>query len=71
MKAFLPDGWNTYLGIVVAMAPTIASWFGYVPSPEFSGEFEQTVLAVVTLAGGAYALYGKARHQIPRWFAKK
>lgn len=70
MKGLLPDGMNTYLGLAVALAPTFASWFGYAPTPEFNGQFEEAALAVLTIVGTLYAVYGKMRHQIPTWFKK-
>ena len=70
LPALLPDDWNTYAGIIVGLAPSVLSWFGIVPTPEFNAEFASTSLAVATALGGLYALYGKLRHQIPLWFAK-
>lgn len=70
MKALLPDGLNTYAGLIVAFAPTIFSWFGYAPTPEFNEQLQPTILAVVSILGGIYAVYGKMRHQIPTWFKK-
>ena len=70
MKGFLPDGLNTYAGLIVAFTPMIAGWFGYAPTPEFNGQLESTVLAWITAIGGIYALYGKARHDLPKWFSK-
>lgn len=70
MKGLLPDGLNTYVGIIAAFAPTVLSWFGYAPTPEFNEQLQPTIMALVTLAGVAYAFYGKARHQIPTWFKK-
>jgi len=65
-----PNGTNTYAGIIVALAPTILSWAGFAPTPEFNNEFAGTLSAIITLVGGAYAIYGKLRHQIPTWVKK-
>lgn len=70
LPALLPSGWNSYAGLAVAFAPMIASFFGYAPTPEFNGQLESTVLAWITALGGLYALYGKARHDLPKWFRK-
>ena len=65
-----PDGMNTYIGIVVAFAPTLLSWLGYTPTPAFSEEFPQTLSAIITVLGTAYAVYGRARAQASGWIAK-
>lgn len=70
MKGLLPDGMNTYTGLIVGFTPIIASMFGYSPTPEFNDQLEPTILALISLVGAVYAFYGKARHQIPTWFKK-
>lgn len=65
-----PIGSNTYIGLVVALAPTILSWFGYAPTPEFNSQFSSELSAILTLLGGVYAVYGRLRATTPGWFAK-
>lgn len=66
-----PEGTNTLIGIVVALAPTVLSWFGYAPTPAFDAEFSSAFMAILTLVGGLYAAWGRLRANVPGWFAKK
>lgn len=70
LPAILPDGANTYAGLIVALAPLFMSWAGFAPTPEFNANFANALMGVVTIVGAAYTLYGKLRHQIPTWVKK-
>lgn len=55
----LPNGLNTYAGILVAVLPSILSIFGVqVVSAE---ELNTMMMEIITLIGGVYAVYGRAR----------
>ena len=64
------NGLNTYIGIAVAVAPSIAHLFGFSVTPQFNTDFGDTVAAVVTLLGTAFAVWGRLRASTPGWFAK-
>lgn len=65
------DGYKTYLGIIVAVAPTIASMFGYTLAPEFGEQFTAIAFDIITLGGAAWAIYGRLKAQTPGWLARK
>jgi len=65
------EGTNTYIGLFMAMAPLILSWFGITPTPAFNEQFPAVASAIITLLGTAYAIYGRARATMPGWFAKQ
>ena len=65
------SGYKTYIGIIVALTPTVANMLGYSVSPSFDGQFTDLASAIVQIAGLAFAAYGRAVAQSPGWFAKK
>lgn len=65
------NGLKTYTGCIIALAPAIASRFGYDLSPVFGEEFSALLEDVWTIAGIALAMYGRAVAQVPGWFAKR
>lgn len=67
----LPDGFNTIAGLLIALAPTLASGFGYDTSPDFTGDATEILAATVTVIAGIYALYGRITAKAPGWFAKR
>jgi len=67
----LPNGMNTYAGLLVAVAPLILGLFGLTPTPSFNEQLPNTIAAVVEILGLVYALYGRMRAQTPGWFVKK
>lgn len=67
----LPEGTNTYAGIIVALAAIVLPVFGITPTPEFGAEFPQELAAWTLIGGLVYAAYGRARAKVPGWFAKK
>lgn len=64
------SGYKTILGAIIAITPAIASLFGYQVSSEFSEQATQTIFDIVTLIGGAIAIYGRVTAQSKGWFAK-
>lgn len=64
------EGLKTYIGIGIAMTPTIATLFGYETTPNFEGDATEIAFAFLTLAGGAIAFYGRLMAKIPGLFAK-
>jgi hypothetical protein len=66
----LPNGTNTYAGIIVAVAPTVLSLFGLTPTPAFNEDFPALFAALLQLCGAGYAFYGRARATVPGWFSK-
>jgi hypothetical protein len=67
----LPSGMNTYVGLLVAIAPVVLSLFGIAPTPSFNEQLPNTIAEVVQIIGLLYAFYGRATAQVPGWFAKK
>lgn len=65
-----PQGTNTYVGLIVSIAPLLLSVFHVTPTPAFNAEFPATVAAIISLIGAGYAFYGRARATVPGWFAK-
>ncbi len=65
------NGYKTYIGILVALIPTVANLLGYDVSDSFSGEFEKSAEDVVTIVGLVLAFYGRAVATAPGWFAKR
>jgi len=65
-----PNGTNTYIGIITSVLPFILSFFHLAPTPAFNSQFPDIAMAVVSLLGAGYAIYGRARASVPGWFAK-
>ncbi len=65
------SGYKTYIGLLVAAVPTVASLFGYDTSPSFQDDFTHAAEDIVTVAGLIIALYGRLYATAPGWFAKK
>lgn len=59
------SGYKTYLGILIALAPTIAHLFGYQLAPEFSTKVPEFADTVVQILGLILAAYGRAKAEIP------
>jgi len=66
-----PSGSNTYVGLVVAFAPVVISWFGYNTTPAFDEQLPNTIAAIVQILGLGYAFYSRAKAEVPGWFVKK
>lgn len=64
-------GYKTYIGLLVALIPTIASLFGFEVSGTFSDEFTKLAEDAVTILGLGLAFYGRAKANSPGWFSKK
>lgn len=65
------SGLKTISGILITIAPLVATMFGYDTSPDFSGDASELISAGVVLVGSALALYGRAVAKAPLWFVKK
>lgn len=65
------DGYKTYIGILIAVAPTVAGWFGFSLTPAFGEQVGSLIMDGITLAGAAFAFYGRLVAVVPGWFAKK
>lgn len=65
------SGYRTYLGIIIAVAPSVAGLFGFDLSPQFGEEVSSLVAEGVTLLGGILAFYGRAKATVPGLLVKK
>lgn len=65
------NGFKTYVGIVIALAPTVAHLFGYTLTPSFTEQFPETVDTIVQLLGLAFATYGRLVATAPGWLSKE
>ena len=65
------NGYRTYIGILVALVPTVASLFGYDVSPQLSEQATGLIEDGVTLAGLLIAFYGRLVATAPGWFARR
>lgn len=65
------NGYKTYIGAGVTFTATLARILGYEVSPVFEAQAIEFALDVLALAGAAFAIYGRAKAEIPGWFAKK
>ena len=66
-----PSGSNTYIGLIVTVAPLVLSLFGFAPTPAFNEQFPNEIAAIVSLIGAVYATYGRLKASTPGWFAKQ
>ena len=66
----LPDGTNTYAGLLVSLATVLLPLFGYAPTASFHAQFPEFLMQVAQIAGLLYAGWGRARATVPGWFAK-
>lgn len=64
------SGYKTYIGIIVAIAPTVAQMFGYQLTGNFAGQFTQSADDIVALVGAAFAIYGRLKATVPGWLAR-
>lgn len=64
------NGFKTYIGLLVALAPTLAHLFGYEVTPSFGAQFPVLLDSVVQIGGLAFAAYGRAVAETPGWFSK-
>lgn len=62
----LPNGINTYTGLIIAILPVILGLLGITPTPAFNAELPELVAAIVQVIGLAYAAYGRARIVTPK-----
>ena len=65
------DGFKTYIGIIVAVAPSVANLFGFTLAPTFGEEFTHLAAELITLAGAVFAFYGRAKAVTPGWIARR
>lgn len=65
------SGLKTYIGILIAIAPSVANLFGYDLAPTFGEEFASLAEEIITLIGAGLAIYGRAVAQTPGWFSKR
>lgn len=65
------QGYRTYVGILIAVAPTIANIFGYEVTTAFGEQFPVAVDSVMQLIGSAIAVYGRLKADTPGWLAKR
>lgn len=64
----MPNGLNTYCGIIVTVLPAILSLFGiHIVQQD---QFNALVMDGISLLGALYAFYGRARATTPGIFAK-
>lgn len=65
------NGYKTYIGIVIALIPTVVSLFGYSVSSDFSTQANVLSDDLITLLGLAIAFYGRSVASLPGLFVKK
>lgn len=65
------NGYRTYIGLIVALVPTVAHMFGYTVTPEFTEQFPDLADQLVQLVGLAFAFYGRAKATVPGFLAPK
>lgn len=65
------NGLKTYIGVLIAIAPSIANLFGYDLAPTFGEEFASLAEEIITLIGASLAIYGRAVAQTPGWLVRK
>ena len=65
------SGTKTYIGILVALIPTVASLMGYDTSVSFDQDATKLFEDGLTLLGLILAFYGRAVAVVPGLFAKK
>lgn len=65
------NGRKTYIGIAVALLPTLAGFFGFDVTSAFHAQFAPLVEELFVLFGSAIAVYGRMSAQSPGWLAKK
>jgi len=66
----LPNGTNTYAGLIVAFLTIILPYFGYAPTPELDSGLPELLMSLLQIAGLSYAAWGRARASTSGWFAK-
>jgi hypothetical protein len=64
-------GYKTFVGALIAVAPVIASLLGYDLSANFGEEAGLALSDIITLVGGAIAIYGRLKAQTPGWLVKR
>ncbi len=64
------NGYKTYLGIFIAILPNLVSVFGYHLVPGSTDQISTLLNDIITLAGSAFALYGRAVAETPGFLAK-
>lgn len=64
------NGYKTYLGAFLALAPSLASLFGFELSPLFSEQFSALLAEIITVVGAILAIYGRARAETPGWLGR-
>lgn len=69
LPALLPDGLNTYAGLVVVIVGLVANMLGFQATD--NEQLNSLVLESFVVIGSIYTLYGKARHDLPKLFVKK
>lgn len=65
------SGLKTYIGIVIALAPTVAGFFGYTVTENFGAELPELADQWMTVIGLAIAAYGRSVATAPGWFSKR
>ena len=65
------NGSKTYIGLIVALLPTVAHLFGYEVTAAFSTEFSEVADQLMQLVGLGIAFYGRAAATAPGWIAKQ
>lgn len=65
------NGLKTYIGIIIAVAPTLASLFGFNLSPTFGDQFTAAATDIITLLGAGLAIYGRLKAEVPGWWVRK
>jgi hypothetical protein len=64
------EGYRTYIGILVTVAPLALSLFGFTPTPAFNEQFPEAVMGIISLIGAAFATYGRLKAQTAGWLVE-
>ena len=64
-------GYKTFIGAFLAVSPVIANMLGYNLSVNFGQEAGLALGDIITLIGGAIAVYGRLKAQSPGWLSKR
>ena len=65
------NGYKTYIGIFVAVAPNLFGLLGYDVTPAFGEEFTEVATQVITLVGALIAVYGRSVAKAEGWLVKQ
>lgn len=63
------EGFKTYIGLLISIAPLALSLFGYAPTPAFNEQLPEAIMGVISILGACFAFYGRMKAQTAGWLA--